>query len=102
MKTLIIIARDSMLKELEELLRNNGVMAYTTLSNVSGQGVTGKVYGTFLNPAINAVICAVLTTDEADKAIIALKTFHTRRKETAPRDQPIPLKVFSWFCDEHV
>ena len=102
MKTLIIIARDSMLTELEELLRNNGVTAYTTLSKVSGQGVTGKVFGTFLNPAINAVICAVLTPDEADKAVKALKEFHKRRKETAPRDQPIPLKVFSFLCDEQV
>jgi len=102
MKTLIIIARDSMLKELEELLHNNGVKAYTILSKAKGQGVTGKVYGTFLNPDINTIICAVLPPEEADKAIKALKTLHTRRKETAPVDQPIPLKVFSFHCDEHV
>lgn len=102
MKTLIIVARDSMLSDLEELLHRNGVKAYTILSNVMGKGVTGRVYGTFLNPDINAMICAVLSSDEADRAVQALKTLHTERKEASHDDKPIPLKVFSFPCEEHV
>ncbi len=102
MKTLIIVARDSMLSDLEELLHKNGVKAYTILSNVMGKGVTGKVYGTFLNPAVNTIIFAVLPPDEADRAISALKTLHTERKDATHGQQPIPLKVFSFPCEEHV
>lgn len=102
MRTLIIVARDSMLGDLEELLHKNGVTAYTILSNVTGKGVTGRVYGTFLNPDINAIIFAVLPSNEADRAVNALKTLHVERKETSHDDKPIPLKVFSFPCEEHV
>src|SRR6185437_251178 len=103
MRTLIIVARDSMLSDLEELLSKNGVKAYTILSNVMGKGVTGRVFGTFLNPDINTIIFAVLAPDQADQAINALKTLHTgRKKEASYDDKPIPLKVFSFPCEEHV
>lgn len=102
MKTLIIVARDSMLNDLEELLQSNGVTAYTILSNVMGKGVTGRMYGTFLNPDINAIIFAVLPSGQADRAVSALKTLHIGRKEASHDDKPIPLKVFSFPCEEHI
>ena len=102
MRTLIIVVRNSMLSDLEGLLHNNGVMAYTILSNVEGKGVTGRVYGTFLNPDINTIIFAVLQPDQADRAVNALKTLHTGRKGASREDNPIPLKVFSFPCEEHV
>ena len=101
MKTLIIVARDSMLSDLETLLQENGVKAYTIMSNVMGKGVTGRVFGTFLNPDTNAIIFAVLSPDQADTAVSALQTLHATRKASS-RDTPIPLKVFSFPCEEHV
>ncbi|CUS36332.1 P-II family nitrogen regulator [Candidatus Nitrospira nitrificans] len=101
MKTLIIVARDSMISDLEELLQSNGVKAYTIMSNVMGKGVTGRVFGTFLNPDTNAIIFAVLPPDQADKAVSALQTLHATRKASSC-DTPIPLKVFSFPCEEHV
>jgi len=71
MKTLIIVARDSMLGELEELLHDNGINAYTILSNVLGKGVTGRAYGTFFHPDINSIIFAVLPFNQADRAVSA-------------------------------
>ncbi len=102
MKTLIIVARDSMLRDLEELLQRNGVTAYTIISNVMGVGVTGRMYGTFLNPDINAIIFAVLPSNQADRAVSALKTLHARRKAASHDDKSIPLKVFSFPCEEHI
>lgn len=98
MKTLIIVARDSMLSDLEGFLQSHGVTAYTILSNVMGKGLTGRMYGTFLNPDMNAIIFAVLPSDQADRAISALKTFH----KPSQVDKPIPLKVFSFLCEEHI
>ena len=101
MKTLIIVARDSMLSDLENLLQENGVKAYTIMSNVMGKGVSGRVFGTFLNPDTNAIIFAVLPPEQAGQAIHALQALHATRK-AASQDTPIPLEVFSFPCEEHV
>ena len=102
MRTLIIVARDSMLSDLERLLHKNGVTAYTIVNNVMGNGVTGRMYGTFLHPDINTIIFSVLDTNKADQAIHALKMLHAERKAASREDTPLPLKVFSFPCDEHV
>jgi nitrogen regulatory protein PII len=102
MKTLIIVARDSMLSNLEEFLQSNGVTAYSILNNVMGKGVTGRLYGTFLSPDSNAIIFAVLPPDQADRAVSALKIFRTTHKKPSPGDKHIPLKVFSFPCEEHI
>lgn len=88
-----------MLSDLEKLLQSNGVKAFTIMSNL--MGVTGRVFGTFLNPATHATIFAVFPPDQADKAVVALQTLHATRKACL-RDVPIPLKVFSFPCGEHV
>jgi nitrogen regulatory protein PII len=102
MRALIIVARESMISHLEEFLRENGVLAYTILGNVMGTGVTGRVYGAFLHPDINAVVSVVLPDDQVERAIRAIKALIAQRKETAHDDNPIPLKVFSFPCEEHV
>lgn len=98
MKTLIIVARYSMLSEVEKLLHDTGINAYTILSDVKGEGVTGKVYGTFLQPDINCIIFTVLSSDQVDRAVNALKALHASRVTGAP----VPLKVFSFPCEEHI
>ncbi|MBX3332828.1 MAG: hypothetical protein KF876_01820 [Nitrospira sp.] len=102
MKNLIIVARHSMVSDLEALLHKNGVTAYSILNNVMGKGGAGRVHGTFLSPDINAIIFAVLPSDQADRAVTALKTLHTERTEAVPDDTPVPLKVFSSPCEEHL
>ena len=102
MKTLIIVARDSMLTDLEHLLHSNGVQAYTVLKNVIGKGVTGSVLGTFLHPEINTIIFSVLPHDLADRAVSALKKLHDERMKVSGDQKAIPIKVFSFPCEEHV
>jgi nitrogen regulatory protein PII len=101
MKTLIIVARDSMLHELEELLRDNDIHAYTILSHVMGKGVTGRMYGTFLQPDINSIIFSVLPSNQADRAVSALTALHTARG-LATHGEPVPLRVFTFPCEEHL
>jgi nitrogen regulatory protein PII len=96
MKMLLIVARDSMLSELEALLRENGISAYTIISNVKGTGLTGRVDGAFLKPEINSIIFSVLPSDQADRAVSALTALHTAQ------GQPVPLKVFTLPCEDHV
>jgi len=91
MKMLMIVARESMLEELEKVLIFN---------KVAGKGRSGKVYQSFLYPETNVVINAVLPSDPiVDKAVSALKTLQTERVKGS-YGQPIPFKVFSFPCEE--
>lgn len=99
MKTLMIVAPDSMVNELEKLLHDTGVNAYSLLNRVEGTGKTGKVHESFQHPSFNLMILAVLPSDQAAivvRAVNALLTIHVK----AGSGQPIPLKVFSFPCEE--
>jgi nitrogen regulatory protein PII len=104
MKTLMIVARDSMVVELEELLHKNGVNAYSIINKVEGRGKTGKV-GAFHHTVYtgstqsNLMILAVLPSDQLERAVTALKAFHATRKKLAQGD-PVPLKLFAFPCEE--
>jgi len=104
MKMLMIVARDSMVKELEELLHANGITAYSVIHKVEGRGQTG-IAGTFHynvytgSTHFNLMILAVLQSDQVEKAVGALKAFHTARKKLA-KEEPIPLKLFAFPCEE--
>jgi len=100
MKALIIVARDYLLGELEELLHNNGIIAYSVLSKLEGTRF-GRAPGTFLSPASNSLILVVLPSDQADRAVSALKAHHAGRIK-ARHGEPDPLKVFSFPCEEHI
>ena len=102
MKILIIVARDSMLHDLEHVLHKHDVKAYTILKNVFGKGVTGNVIGTFLHPEINTIIFSVLPPDLADRAVTALKNLHAAGKNASGQDEAFHLKVFSFPCEEHI
>lgn len=101
MKGLIIVARESMLGELEEFLHTHGIDAYTILNNVMGKGITGRVEGAFLRPDINSMIFAVLPSNEAERAVNGLITLQATR-EKATQGQPTTLKVFTFTYEEHV
>jgi hypothetical protein len=95
MKTLMIVAPDSMVYELEKLLHDTGVNAYSLLNKVEGKGKTGEVHESFQHPGVNLMILAVLPSDQVAIVIRALKAFLKAESE-----QPIPLKVFSFPCEE--
>jgi nitrogen regulatory protein PII len=104
MKTLMIVARDSMLTELEALLHKNGIDAYSVIHKVEGKGKTGKV-GAFSHSVytgsthFNLMMLAVLPSDQLDRAVDALKAFHAARKNMA-QGEHIPLKLFAFPCEE--
>jgi len=102
MKTLMIVARDSMMNELEKLLHDNGINAYSILNKVMGKGRTGKVYESFFSTSytgFNLMILAVLPSDQVERIVSALKAFHATRVKGA-HGEPIPFKLFSFPCEE--
>ena len=104
MKTLMIVARDSMAAELEKLLQDNGINAYSIIDKVGGKGKTGKVgsfsYAVYTGSTnFNLMILSVLPPDQADKAVGALKAFHAARVKHA-HGEPTPFKLFAFPCEE--
>ena len=104
MKTLMIVARDSMKTELEMLLHDNGINGYSIINKVEGKGKTGRV-GSFSHDVytgsthFNLMILAVIPSDQVDRAIGALKAFHAARVKGA-HGEALPLKLFAFPCDE--
>lgn len=99
MTTLILVFRASMLDEVEDLLKMNGVGAYSLLHKLEGKGETGNVVWSFLYPGSNSVIVTVLPTDTAEKVGGALKTFQASRVQAA-QGKAIPFKLFAFPCEE--
>src|SRR5262245_51230652 len=87
---LMIVARDFMLDELENLLCDSG----TILEEVAGKGKAGRVSEAIVYAETNVVILAVCSSAHVDKAVDALKKF-VRARAAASHGHPIPLKVFS-------
>lgn len=99
MTTLMLVFRGSMIVEVEELLKKNGVNAYTILNKAEGKGVTGNVIRSFFYPGTNSVIFSVLVPCQAEEVINALKMYHAARVKAA-HGEAIPLKLFTFPCEE--
>ena len=102
MKTLMIVAKESMLSELEGLLRDAGIHAYSIINKVMGKGKTGKVHDSFFDPnytGCNLMVLAVLPSDQVDRAVSVLRAFHSAQVQGA-HGEPIPFKLFSFPCEE--
>ena len=98
MKMLMIIARDSMVSELEKLMHDIGIKGYSTINNVGGKGKLGTVYESLLHagaPGFNVMMLAVVPSDHVDKAVSGIKAFHA-----ALGKEPLPFKLFSFPCEE--
>jgi nitrogen regulatory protein PII len=99
MVALLLVFRSSMTSDMQEVLRECGVDAYTLIPNASGKGETGNVVGSFFYPGSNSVILSVLPDNQVDGMISALQTFHAARLKSS-QGRPIPFKLFSFPCRE--
>jgi nitrogen regulatory protein PII len=102
MKMLMIVARDSMMSELEKILPDNGVNAYSIINKVVGKGRTGQVHESFFDTGytgFNFIILAILPSDQVDRVVSALKAFIAARVKGA-HGELIPFKLFSFPCEE--
>jgi len=95
---LMIIARAFMLDELEKILSDSGITAYTMLEEVAGKGKAGRVRESNYTET-NVVILAVCPSAHAEKAVGALRELVKARVD-ASHGHPVPLKVFAHPCEE--
>ena len=98
-KLLLITFRQSLEEALRHLLHEIGVKNYTLISGVLGEGITGKITGTFSGQGLNSVLLVVIDEEEEKPVLERLKAFH-KSLATHEYFSKIPLRLFVLPCDQ--
>ena len=101
MKLLLIIFRDSIEEEIQGLLKELDVKAFTELRKVEGRGETGAALHSFTWPGANSMILAALEGDQAELVVGRLKAFRDQRLQQQ-HGVKIPMRVFVLPCEQVV
>jgi len=75
MNMLLIICPEARQEELRALIHRHGVHAYTELTNIVGEGQTGKKMGTFAHPEKSVLVFIVLEEARQVELLAALRQF---------------------------
>lgn len=98
MKMLMIIFKESLEEEVQELLNQHHVNAFTQMHDVTGVGEGGATLHSLSFPGFNNMILAALPEPEADKVVAALKEYRDGLVQKQGNNK-IPLRVFSLPCE---
>lgn len=98
MNMLMIILKESLEEEVRALLRTQGVIGFTEMHEITGQGEAGATLNSLHWPGFNNLILAALPESDAKRVIDALAEF---RDGLAVKQHgaKIPLRVFSLPCE---
>lgn len=100
-KLAMLIFRDSLDDDIQSLLKQLGVTAFTEVHNVEGIGETGAAFHSFTWPGKNSMILAAMPEDRADRLVKKLREFRDERVKQQ-HGLKLPLRVFVLSCLESV
>lgn len=78
MKLLMIICPEERQAEIRDLIGRHDVHAYTELTNVIGEGATGKHLGTHAWPGKSVLVFTAVPKAKEQELVAALSDFKTR------------------------
>lgn len=98
MKMLLLVFRQSLDQDLQKLLKDLDVKAFTEAPKAFGVGKAGTAFSSFARPGFNSMILAAMEEEQADRVVARLRAF---RDQLAQRQQgaKIPMRVFTLPCD---
>ncbi len=73
MKMILIICPDSRRGEIRELMEKHGVHAFTEMKEVTGEGETGKHFGTRVWPGNSSLLFTVIPDEKKEEVMSALR-----------------------------
>lgn len=73
MKLVMILCPDYRQVELRELISKHDIHAYTELKDVTGEGLTGKKFGSRLWPEKSIIVFTVISDDKKDELLADLR-----------------------------
>src|SRR5574341_1910287 len=89
----MLIFRDSLDDDIQSLLKQFGVKAFTEVHNVEGLGETGAAFHSFAWPGRNSMILAAMPEEHADRLIKGVREFRDRRVHQQ-HGLKLPLRAF--------
>lgn len=75
MKLLMVIAPRSRAEALRAAISQHDVHSYSEIDDITGEGVTGKHFGTHVWPGSSRLTFTVIPDDKADKLFAAVESF---------------------------
>ena len=98
MKMLLLVFRQSLDQDLQKLLKDLDVKAFTEAPKVFGMGEAGTAFKSFAWPGFNSLILAAMEEEQADRVVARLRAF---RDQLAQRQHgaKIPMRVFILPCE---
>lgn len=101
MRMLLITFRDSLEDEIHQLLKHEGVTAYTVIPSIQGVGEAGPAFGNLTSAGSNSMILVAL---QHERAIKLAKAFAKTRDQMAERQHgaKIPMRLFMLPCEQMI
>lgn len=101
MRMVVIMFRDSLEDEIHQLLKHEGVKAYTVIPSVQGTGEAGPAFGTLTSAARNSMIFVALPRE---RAVHLAEAFAKIRDQLAEHQHgaKIPMRLFMLPCEQMV
>lgn len=92
-KMVMLIFRNSLDHDIQSLLKECGVKAFTEMHHVEGLGETGAAIDSFAWPGANSMILTAMPEDCADRLIKKVREFRDQRVRQQ-HGLKLPLRVF--------
>ena len=78
MKMVIIICPENRREDVHSVLHQHGVLGFSEMEGIKGEGKTGKHFGTHVWPMESVMLLVVVPDDKAHALIEAMKECATR------------------------
>ncbi len=73
MKMVMIVCPENRNEELRELISKHDIHAYTELKEVTGEGATGKKFGSRIWPEKSVLVFTVISNEKKDELVADLR-----------------------------
>jgi hypothetical protein len=98
MTMLLLVYRQSLDQDLQQLLKELDVTSFTQAPKVFGMGEAGTAFSSMAWPGSNCMILAAMEEAQATHVIERLREFRDRLAQTQ-RKNKVPMRVFALPCE---
>ena len=97
MQMLMLVFRESLEAEIQELFQELKVTSFTQMPKVLGMGETGTAFNSFESPGCNSMILVAMEDGKVQSVLERLKGFRDKLSQRQ-HGTTIPLRVFVLPC----
>jgi hypothetical protein len=98
MQMVLLVFRDSLESDIQNLLQELEIVSFTQAPKVLGTGETGRAFDSFEWPGCNSMILSAMEENQAERVVERFRTFRDGLKHRQ-NGSKIPLRVFTFPCE---